>query len=238
MDVGVWLGVIEWTEESIIATEKGIVKCRIVNRLPENQTSWGKVLSGIPSLKSEKFVLALTHTIAIKKPEHNLVSLARRQSGELYSVSTTTGNTTRVFSMSGNAQGGHTEEVATVDWVPSGHGAILCRRVTGRILTRPMETTTTTTTTTSNTTTITITATTTTTTHARRASIWMHVRHATTFTTTITITAHTIQGLKVKACEITFIVHHALQQHDHMCTLHWFKCNMHWLKSLCSRSDN
>lgn len=41
MSVGVWLGVIERTEESTIGTNNGIVKCRTINRLPENQR-WDK----------------------------------------------------------------------------------------------------------------------------------------------------------------------------------------------------
>ena len=36
MKRGVWLGALERTEESIIGIERGVVKCRTVNRLPED----------------------------------------------------------------------------------------------------------------------------------------------------------------------------------------------------------
>ena len=41
MKKGIWLGVVERTEESIIGTEKGIVKCRTVSRRPED-SRWDK----------------------------------------------------------------------------------------------------------------------------------------------------------------------------------------------------
>ena len=41
MKMGIWLGVIERTEETIIGTDMGIVKCRTINRLPEDQR-WNK----------------------------------------------------------------------------------------------------------------------------------------------------------------------------------------------------
>ena len=37
MREGVWLGIFERTEETIIGTERGIIKCRIVKRFPEDQ---------------------------------------------------------------------------------------------------------------------------------------------------------------------------------------------------------
>ena len=43
MKQGIWLGVLERTEEAIIGTAQGIVKCRIVNRLREDQR-WNKTL--------------------------------------------------------------------------------------------------------------------------------------------------------------------------------------------------
>lgn len=41
MNLGLWLGVIERTQETLIGTEKGVVKCRTVNRLLEDQR-WNK----------------------------------------------------------------------------------------------------------------------------------------------------------------------------------------------------
>ena len=61
MKMGVWLGVIERTEESLIGTEKGVVKCRTVNRMLEKQT-WNRELilkmrgdpwSPIPGIKGD-----------------------------------------------------------------------------------------------------------------------------------------------------------------------------------------
>ena len=41
MKMGLWLGVMERTEETLIGTNRGVVKCRIVNRLPQDQR-WSK----------------------------------------------------------------------------------------------------------------------------------------------------------------------------------------------------
>ena len=43
MKQGIWLGVVERIEEAIIGTDRGIVKCRTVNRLPEDQR-WNQTL--------------------------------------------------------------------------------------------------------------------------------------------------------------------------------------------------
>ena len=43
MKLGIWMGVIERTQETIIGTHQGVVKRRIVNRLPEDQR-WSKDL--------------------------------------------------------------------------------------------------------------------------------------------------------------------------------------------------
>lgn len=43
MMLGIWLGILERIEEVIIGTQQGVIKCRVVNRLPENQR-WNKDL--------------------------------------------------------------------------------------------------------------------------------------------------------------------------------------------------
>ena len=44
MRTGIWLGVIDRTEEAIIGTEHGVVKCRTIKRMPEGQQWDGKAI--------------------------------------------------------------------------------------------------------------------------------------------------------------------------------------------------
>lgn len=81
MSTGIWLGVIERTEESIIGTEKGIIKCRIVNRLPEDQR-WdkqrvlsmrGSPWSPVPSAKGDHILVEIKGTGEPTTPEEETI---------------------------------------------------------------------------------------------------------------------------------------------------------------------
>ena len=45
---GIWLGIIERTEEHLIGTEHGVVKCRTGQRLPGNQRWDWTMVTSIP----------------------------------------------------------------------------------------------------------------------------------------------------------------------------------------------
>ena len=51
MSEGIWLGIVERTQETIVGTERGIVKCRTVKRFPEEQRWDGQLamkIQGVP----------------------------------------------------------------------------------------------------------------------------------------------------------------------------------------------
>ena len=48
MKAGIWLGVIDRTEETLIGTELGVMKCRTIKRRPEGQ-QWNN--GAIPAMK-------------------------------------------------------------------------------------------------------------------------------------------------------------------------------------------